>query len=104
MGGASGPRGSSDVAGAITMPVFPRRGEIFLALFPGEEKDRPAVVVSLNARNERANSVIAVPVTTNPRPLSTHVDLPAGEGGLEKDSVARCENLSMLPKSWMREL
>lgn len=50
-------------------------------------------------RNEFANSVLAVPVTTNLRPAPTHVPLPAGEGGLALDSMARCENVSHLHKS-----
>jgi mRNA interferase MazF len=78
------------------MPRFPRRGEVWLVNFPDDPKLRPALIVSLDVRNELANSVLAVPVTTNPRPSPTHVALPAGEGGLSHDSVARCENVSYL--------
>jgi len=78
---------------------FPRRGEIWLVDFPDDPKSRPALIVSLNARNEFSNSVLAVPVTTNPRPSPTHVALPAKQGGLTHDSMARCENVSYLHKS-----
>jgi mRNA-degrading endonuclease toxin of MazEF toxin-antitoxin module len=57
------------------------------------------LIVSLNSRNEYSNSVLAVPVTTNPRPAPTHVALPAKQGGLTHDSMARCENVSYLHKS-----
>ena len=43
--------------------------------------------------------MLAVPVTTNLRPAPTHVPLPAGQGGLAHDSMARCENVSYLHKS-----
>ena len=81
------------------MLSFPRRGEIWLVAFPDDPKSRPALIVSLDARNELANSVLAVPITSNLRPGPTHVMLPAGEGGLRHDSVARCENVSYLHKS-----
>ena len=81
------------------MPTFPRRGEIWLVEFPDDPKRRPALVVSPHVRNELANSVLVVPVTTNPRPSPTHVALAAGQGGLSHDSMVRCENVSYLHKS-----
>ena len=81
------------------MPSFRRRGEIWLVEFPDDPKSRPALIVSLDARNELANSVLAVPITTNLRPAPTHVLLSAGQGGLQHDSMARCENISYLHKS-----
>lgn len=81
------------------MGSFPRRGEIWLVDFPDDPKSRPALIVSLNVRNEFSNSVLAVPVTTNPRPSPTHVALPAQQGGLTLDSMARCENVSYPHKS-----
>ena len=67
--------------------------------FPDDPKLRPALIVSLDVRNELANSVLAVPITTNLRPSPTHVSLPAKQGGLMQDSMARCENVSYLHKS-----
>src|SRR5437762_1332882 len=81
------------------MPLFPRRGEIWLVEFPDDPKSRPALIVSLDVRNELANSVLAVPITTNLRPAATHVLIAAGQGGLVHDSMARCENVSYLHKS-----
>lgn len=81
------------------MASFPRRGEVWLVDFPDDPKSRPALIVSPDVRNEFANSVLAVPVTTNLRPAPTHVLLPAQQGGLLHDSMARCENVSYLHKS-----
>jgi mRNA interferase MazF len=81
------------------MATFPRRGEVWLVEFPDDPKSRPALIVSPEVRNELANSVLAVPLTTNLRPSPTHVLLPAGQGGLSHDSMARCENVSYLHKS-----
>jgi mRNA interferase MazF len=81
------------------MGQFPRRGEIWLVEFPDDPKSRPALIVSIDVRNELASSVLAVPITTNLRPAPTHILLPAGQGGLLHDSVARCENVSYLHKS-----
>src|SRR4051812_22210746 len=81
------------------MPAFPHRGEVWLVEFPDDPKSRPALIVSTGARNEFANSVLAVPLTTNLRPSPTHVALPKGQGGLAHDSMARCENVNYLHKS-----
>jgi mRNA interferase MazF len=81
------------------MATFPRRGEIWLVEFPDDPKSRPALIVSLDIRNELSNSVLAVPITTNLRPSPTHVALAAGSGGLRYASMARCENVSYLHKS-----
>jgi mRNA-degrading endonuclease toxin of MazEF toxin-antitoxin module len=81
------------------MANFPRRGEVWLVELPDNPKSRPALIVSPDVRNELANSVLAVPITTNLRPAPTHVALPAGQGGLAHDSMARCENVSYLHKS-----
>src|SRR5436305_8728539 len=81
------------------MGNFPRRGEVWLVEFPDDPKQRPALIVSPDVRNELANSVLAVPITTNLRPAPTHVALARGQGGLASDSMARCENVSYLHKS-----
>jgi mRNA-degrading endonuclease toxin of MazEF toxin-antitoxin module len=84
---------------ALVAAQLPRRGDIWLVEFPDDPKLRPALIVSLDARNELANSVLAVPITSNLRPSPTHVLLPAKQGGLALDSMARCENISYLHKT-----
>ena len=83
---------------------YPRRGEIFLVRLPGQPKDikaRPALIVSLDVRNRLANDVIVVPISTTLRPSPTHVELPKGEGGLDKTSMAKCEQITTLDKSFL---
>ena len=83
---------------------YPRRGEIYLVKLPehpSDPKDRPALVVSLDVRNRMANDVIVVPLSTTLRPAPTHVELPAGEGGLKETSMAKCEQVTTLDKSFL---
>ena len=81
---------------------YPRRGEIWPVQLPNQPADfhtpRPAVVVSLDVRNRLAGDVIVVPLSTNLRPLATHVLLTAGDGGLRYDSMAKCEQVTTLDK------
>lgn len=82
----------------------PRRGEIYLVKLPGhpsDPKSRPALVVSMDVRNRMANDVIVVPLSTTLRPAPTHVELPAGEGGLKHASMAKCEQATTLDKSFL---
>lgn len=82
----------------------PWRGEVYVVGLPGHPQDpkrRPAIVVSLDARNHWANDVIVVPVSTTRRPAPTHVFLPPGAGGLRKPSTAKCEQITTLDKSFL---
>lgn len=83
---------------------YPSRGQIYLVKLPAHPSDtktRPALVVSLDVRNRLANDVIVVPLTTTLRPAPTHVELPAGEGGLKQSSMAKCEQVTTLDKSFL---
>jgi len=85
-----------------------RRGEIWwatLAPRSGSEQQgtRPVVVVSHDAFNEVAGwrSVIVVPVSSSSsqaRRGPTSVALPAGAGGLTKDCVALCHQVTTLDR------
>ncbi len=82
----------------------PRRGEIYLVTLPGYPTDpraRPALIVSIDIRNRLANDVIVVSLSTTLRPAPTHVKLPAGEGGLHETSMAKCEQVTTLDKSFL---
>jgi mRNA interferase MazF len=83
--------------------IYPHQGEIFL-IRPlkslGDTKKRPAVVVSLNVRNQFSSTVLVVPFSSD---LSggttpTRILIPQGEGGLNKDSIALCDNISAIRK------
>jgi mRNA-degrading endonuclease toxin of MazEF toxin-antitoxin module len=63
------------------------------------DKRRPALVVSPDYRNERANDVIVVPCSTRLRPAPTHVVLRRGHGGLAENSVLKCEQITTLVKA-----
>lgn len=83
---------------------YPRRGEIHLVKLPGHPADpkaRPALVVSMDVRNRLANDVIVVLLSTTLRPAPTHVKIPAGEGGLRETSMAKCEQITTLDKSFL---
>jgi mRNA-degrading endonuclease toxin of MazEF toxin-antitoxin module len=59
-------------------------------------KRRPALVVSPDSRNRLASDVIVVPVSSVLREAPTHVRLRAREGGLERPSMAKCEQITTL--------
>ncbi len=83
---------------------YPRRGEIYLVRLPGHPADpkaRPALLVSMDVRNRLANDVIVVPLSTTLRPAPTHVELSVDEGGLKQASVAKCEQVTTLDKSFL---
>lgn len=83
---------------------YPKRGEIYLVRLPGQPADkkmRPALIVSLNVRNRLANDVIVVPISTALRPAPTHVEISKGEGGLDRTSVGKCEQITTLDKSFL---
>lgn len=82
------------------------RGEVYWVRIPNQPNDhhqpRTAIVISPNARNAHTNDVIVIPTTsaTNFRPHpEKHVHLPAGEGGLPRDSYARCDQVTTVDKS-----
>lgn len=85
---------------------FPRRGEIWLIntnpISPADPHlPRPVVVVSTNPRNKNWSSIIVVPLSTglqNPHP-SFHKPIPAGQGGVDRDTHARCDLVSNVEKS-----
>ncbi len=79
---------------------FPRRGEICLAAL---DKERPVLVVSSNALNRHSLDVCIVPVSTvQHKAFSLRPKLPAGEGGLARDSWVKCDHVTTLEKSVIR--
>jgi mRNA-degrading endonuclease toxin of MazEF toxin-antitoxin module len=90
-------------------PRTPLRGEIWfvqLPMDPPEKGRRPVVIVSLDVRNrhERADTVLVVPLTTSiHKPAPTHILLLAGETGLQEDSAARAEDVTVVRKRSLME-
>ena len=91
------------------MKRFPLRGEIWFVQLhtdPPEKGRRPVVIVSLDARNrhERADTVLVVPLTTSVhKDVPTHVFLSSGETGLQADSTARAEDITVVRKQSLIE-
>ena len=88
------------------MTVVPSRGQIVFVALPQDSPGkgpRPAVVVSLDARNRhpRAHHVLVVPLSTSVHKAEypAHLLLSAGETGLSEDSIARAEDVTVVLKS-----
>ena len=79
-----------------------RRGEIHWALMPGDKR-RPVLVLSPEARNERASDVIVVPLSTNLRAGPWHVRLTREDGGVPVASVIKCEQVTTLPRALLND-
>ena len=73
------------------------RGRIYWARLPGDKR-RPVLVVSPETRNALASDVIVAPVSSVLREGPWHVRLGKGEGGLERASVVKCEQITTLLK------
>jgi mRNA-degrading endonuclease toxin of MazEF toxin-antitoxin module len=72
-----------------------RRGYVYWAVL---DKRRPALLLSPDARNDRARDVIVIPASTVMREGPWHVRLKKGEGGLTAPSVLLCEQITTVPK------
>jgi len=83
----------------------PLRGCLYWVVFTGEpdEKRRPALVISVAARNRLADDVLVIPASTTLRVAPTHVRLRKGTGGIREDSVLKCEQITTLPKGLLSE-
>lgn len=83
---------------------MPKRGDIYLVNLPNQpadSKDRPAIVISLDIRNKLAEDVIIIPLSTTLRHAPTHVLITKGEGNLNYTSMAKCEQITTIHKSYL---
>ena len=77
----------------------PSRGEIWMVALSaviGHEQagTRPALIVSVDELNYGpAGLVTLLPITSTERDLASRVRLPAGEGGLDRVSYIKCEEV-----------
>lgn len=78
----------------MTTTPAPRRGEVWLTRL---DKVRPAVVLTRDPFGRVLNAVIAAPVTTTIRGISTEVVLGAADGLLVR-SVANLDNVQLVPR------
>lgn len=76
------------------MTAEPRRGDVWLARL---DKTRPVVVLTRDPLGTMLHSVIAAPVTSTVRGLSTEV--PVGpEDGVRVHSVVNLDNCQLVPR------
>ena len=85
------------------MSEFPQRGCLYWVRIPGEpgRKRRPGLVISIDVRNRLASDVLVIPCSTTDRPAPTHVRLRKGDGGIDRRSVLKCEQITTLPKDYL---
>jgi mRNA interferase MazF len=84
---------------------MPQHGCLYWVSIPGEpgSKRRPALVISPDVRNRLASDVLVIPASTTLRPAPTHVKLAKGIGGVPRDSMLKCEQITTLPKHLLSE-
>jgi len=90
--------------------VIVRRGDIFYAdLSPvvGSEQGgiRPVLIVQNDLGNRYSPTVIAAAITSqiNKAKLPTHIEIPADQFGLTKDSVILLEQIRTIDKKRLKE-
>jgi len=90
--------------------VIVKRGDIYYAdLSPvvGSEQGgvRPVLIVQNDVGNKYSPTVIVAAITSqiNKAKLPTHVEIPASEYGLSKDSVILLEQIRTIDKRRLRE-
>jgi mRNA-degrading endonuclease toxin of MazEF toxin-antitoxin module len=80
--------------------AHPRRGEVYLVSLG--TKRRPAVILSIDALNRHALDVCVVGLTTiEHAKFSVRVPIAAGEGGLNSDCWAKCDQVTTLEKTML---
>ena len=84
----------------------PRRGQIWLVVFPGDpdgKSRRPVLIVSTDNRNThpRASTVLAIPFSTSLTDYPTHIRMQPGETGLTDISELQPENISAVRKDML---
>ncbi len=90
--------------------VIVKRGDIYYAdLSPviGSEQGgiRPVLIIQNDIGNKYSPTVIAAAITSqiNKAKMPTHIELPASEYGLYKDSVVLLEQIRTIDKRRLRE-
>ena len=90
--------------------VIVKRGDIYYAdLSPvvGSEQGgiRPVLIIQNDVGNKYSPTVIAAAITSriNKAKMPTHIELPAQDYGLSKDSVILTEQIRTLDKKRLRE-
>jgi mRNA interferase MazF len=75
------------------------RGRFYWCQLPDDPKRRPILIISPDLRNELANDVVVIPVSSVLRLGPWHVRIASSESGLPRDSVVKCEQPATIRKS-----
>jgi mRNA-degrading endonuclease toxin of MazEF toxin-antitoxin module len=79
---------------------YPKRGEIYLVQL---DKPRPALILSVDALNKFSLDVCVVAVTSvEHKKFSVRVPIKKGDGNLNVDCWAKCDQVTTLEKSLLR--
>jgi mRNA-degrading endonuclease toxin of MazEF toxin-antitoxin module len=85
----------------LQFPDHPRRGEVYLVSLG--TKRRPAVIISVDALNRHALDVCVVGLTkVEHAKFSVRVPVKAGEGGLNSNCWAKCDQVTTLEKALLQ--
>lgn len=80
--------------------ITPRRGEVWF--FDDGNGPHPGVILSTDTRNARSADVVLIPLTSKVekfRPFRQNIKIPAGTGGLNKDCLAKCHQVTTVSKA-----
>jgi mRNA interferase MazF len=76
---------------------YPRRGEVYMAPV---DKRRPVIIISRDELNAYSFDVCVIPLTRVRRmAFAFRPSIAAGEGGLQTESWAKCDQLATIPKT-----
>jgi len=84
----------------------PQRLDVYMADLPDvggsiQNGYRPVIIIQNDIGNANSTTLIVVPLTSKQkRNMPTHVYIKSG-GGLRKQSVALCEQIMTISKSWL---
>ena len=82
--------------GAKPAGWYPQRGEVCLFVL---DKERPALVISCDALNIHSLDVCVVPISTvEHKAFSLRPKIKAGDGGLDRDSWIKCDQVTTVEK------
>jgi mRNA-degrading endonuclease toxin of MazEF toxin-antitoxin module len=80
---------------------YPTRGAVYLVDL---DKARPAIILSVDEINKHALDVCIVPVTSvGHAAFSMRVPLAKGEGGLNQDCWAKCDQVTTIGKTFLQK-
>ncbi|MBI1747658.1 MAG: type II toxin-antitoxin system PemK/MazF family toxin [Acidobacteria bacterium] len=72
-------------------------------MLPHQGKSRPAIILTADWLSQYARDVTVIPVTSIAHMnFPTRVELQAGEGGLQTRSWAKCDQVTTIPVSLLR--